>query len=177
MKTIALGMFAVLLSIGMQAQNQNKKTETVITTTTVKDNKGEHKLVKKEEIKEVQDIQLKDVPQGTLNTDIQPSATQVTATTKISVDGQERVIDVDHSAYYSYNGEKYQLALDKVGYSMITSKNSKPTYLRRTSNNNFIYRNNDKFSIGHFDANGNLVLETYDEKTDKINVEVYDLQK
>ena len=177
MKTIALGMFAFLLSTGMQAQNQNKKTETVTTITTVKDDKGEHKLVKKEKIQEVQDIKLKDVPQGTLNTDIQPSATQVTATTKVSVDGQDRYIDVDHSAYYSYNGEKYQVALDKVGYSMTTSNNSKPNYLRRTSNNNFIYRNNDKFSIGHFDANGNLVLETYDEKSDKINVEVYDLQK
>jgi hypothetical protein len=177
MKTIALGMFAFLLSMELQAQNQNKQTETITTTTTVKDNKGERKLVKKEEIKEVQDIQLKDVPEGTLNTDIQPSATQVTATTKVSVDGQERMIDVDRSAYYSYNGEKYQVALDKVGYSMTSSNNSKPTYLRRTSTNNYIYKNNDKFSVGYFDANGNLVLETYDEKMDKMTVEVYSLQK
>jgi len=177
MKTLALGMFVFVLSLGMHAQNQNKKTETVTTTTTVKDNKGERKLVKKEEIKEVQDIQLKEVPQGTLNTEIQPSATQVTATTRVSVDGQERIIDVDHSAYYSYDGEKYQVMLDKVGYAMTTSTNSKPMYLRRTSTNNYIYKNNEKFSIGHFDANGNLVLETYDEKTDRITVEVFDLQK
>jgi len=177
MKTIALGMFAFLFSLQMQAQNQDKKVETTTTTTTVKDNKGERKVVKKEQTQEVQNIQLQEVPKGTLNTDIAPSPTQVTSTTSINVDGQEKVIDVDRSAYYSYNGEKYQVALDKVGYSLTTSNNTKPTYLRRTSTNNYIYKNNDKFSIGHFDANGNLVLETYDEKTDKITVEVYNLQK
>src|SRR6218665_306268 len=177
MKTIALGMFAFLFSLQMQAQNQDKKVEKKTTTTTVKDNKGERKVVKKEQTQEVQNIQLQEVPKGTLNTDIAPSPTQVTSTTSINVDGQEKVIDVDRSAYYSYNGEKYQVALDKVGYSLTTSNNTKPTYLRRTSTNNYIYKNNDKFSIGHFDANGNLVLETYDEKTDKITVEVYNLQK
>eukprot|EP00388_Colpodella_angusta_P046446 GDKK01069438.1.p1 GENE.GDKK01069438.1~~GDKK01069438.1.p1 ORF type:complete len:178 (-),score=10.96 GDKK01069438.1:38-571(-) len=177
MKTIALGMFALLFSFGLQAQNQNKKSETIIKTTTVKDDKGERKVVKKEEVNEVQNIELKDVPKGTLNTDIQPTPTQATVTTSVNVDGQEKIIDVDRSAYYSYNGERYQVALDKVGYSMTTSNNAKPTYLRRTSTNNYIYKNNDKFSIGHFDANGNLVLETYDEKTDKITVEVYNLQK
>lgn len=173
MKTIV--GFALLLSLGLQAQNQNKKTETVTTTTTVKDDKGEHKVVKKEEIKEVQNIELQAVPSGTLNTDIAPSETQVTATTKVNIDGQETVVDVDHSAYYSYNGEKYHVMTDKSGYTLNSPNNV--SYLRRTSNNNYIYRNKDKFSIGYFDANGNLVLETYNEKTDKMTVETYNLQR
>lgn len=177
MKTIILGVFALILSLSTQAQNQNKKTETKTTTTIVKDNKGEHKIVKKEEIKEVQNIELKEVPKGTLNTDIEPTPTQVMSTTKVSVDGDEKIIDVDRSAYYSYNGERYQVASDKMGYT-VTSPNYKGlSLLRRTANNTYIYKNNDKFSIGHFDANGNLVLETYDDKTDKVTVEVFDLQK
>lgn len=175
MKTTILGMFAFLFSLSIQAQNQNKKTETVITTTTVKDDSGERKLVKKEEIKEVQNIELKDVPQGTLNTDIQATPTKATVTTKVSVDGNERIVDVDHSAYYSYNGEKYHVLADKSGYT-VNSPNA-ISLLRRTSNNNYIYKNKNKFSVGHFDANGNLVLETYDEKTDTITVEVFNLQK
>jgi hypothetical protein len=175
MKTIIVGAFALLLSLSTQAQNQNKKTETVITTTTVKDDKGEHKVVKKEEVKEVQNIELKDVPPGTLNTDIQPSNTQSTVTTSVNVDGTERVVDVDHSAYYSYNGERYRVLADKSGYTVSTPKNV--SLLRRTSGNSYIYKNKDKFSVGHFDANGNLVLETYDEKTDKVTVEVFNLQK
>lgn len=175
MKTI-LGMFALMLSLGTQAQNQNKKTETVETTTTVKDDKGEHKVVKKEEIKEVQNIELQAVPNGTLNTNIAPTPTQATVTTSVNVDGQERIVDVDHSAYYSYNGEKYHVLADMSGYK-VTNNNNGITLLRRTSNNNYIYKNKDKFSVGYFDANGNLVLETYDEKTDKITVETYNLQK
>lgn len=177
MKTIILTMSAILFSLNSQAQNQDTKTETKTTITTIKDDKGEHKIVKKERTNEVQNIELNAVPDGTLNTDVKPSPVQVTATTKVSVDGEERTIDVDHSAYYMYNNEKYQIALDKSGYSMTSSTNSKPTFLRRTSNNNYIYKNNDKFSVGYFNADGNLVLETYDEKTDKITVEVFNLQK
>lgn len=176
MKTIFLGLFGLLISLNIQAQNQNKKTETVTRVTTVKDDKGEHKVVKKEEIKEVQNIELKDVPPGTLNTDIQPTPTQATVTTTVNVDGQERVVDVDHSAYYSYNGEKYHVLADNTGYS-VTNNTNGISLLRRTANNTYIYKNKDKFSIGHFDANGNLVLETYDDKTDKVTVEVFNLQK
>lgn len=175
MKTTILTVFAFLLTLGAQAQNQNKKTETVTTTTTVKDDTGEHKVVKKEEVKEVQNIELKDVPPGTKNTDIQPTQTQATITTKVSVDGDEKIVDVDHTAYYSYNGERYHVLSDKSGYT-VTSPNS-VSLLRRTPSNNYIYKNKNKFSVGHFDANGNLVLETYDEKTDKVTVEVFNLQK
>lgn len=175
MKTIILGAFALLFSLSIKAQNQDKKVETVTTTTTVKDNKGERKVVKKEKTQEVQDIKLKEVPKGTLNTDIAPSPTQVISTTSVNVDGQERVVDVDRSAYYVYNGEKYQVAADKSGYTVNSPNNV--SLLRRTSTNSYIYKNKDRFSIGHFDADGNLVLETYDEKTDKVTVEVFNLQK
>lgn len=177
MKTIILGVLAFLFSLSIQAQNQNKKTETLTTTTTVKDNKGERKVVKKEEIKQVQDIELKDVPAGTKNTEIQPSPVNVTETTKVSIDGQERIVDVDHSAVYSSNGEKFQFAADKSGYTVTNYNNKGLSLLRRTSNNNYIYKNNSKFSVGYFDTNGNLVLETYDEKTDTITTEIYNLQR
>ncbi|MGV3696727.1 hypothetical protein [Flavobacterium sp.] len=175
MKTIILSAFALLLSANIQAQNQNRKSETITKTTTIKDDKGEHKVVKKEVVNEVQNIELQEVPKGTLNTDIQPTPTQSTVTTSVNVNGQERIVDVDHSAYYSYNGERYQVLADQGGYT-VTSPNNK-SVLRRTSGNSYIYRNKDKFSVGHFDANGNLVLETYDEKTDKVTVETFNLQK
>ena len=175
MKTLIIEVFAFLLSLTIQAQNQNKKTETVITTTTVKDAVGKHEIVKKEEIKEFQNIELKDVPSGTLNTDIQPTTTQATVTTRVSIDGDEKIVDIDHSAYYSYNGEKYHVLADKSGYTVNTP--NAISLLRRTSNNNYIYKNKDKFAVGYFDANGNLVLETYNEKTDKVTVEVFNLQK
>jgi len=177
MKIIFSGMLVFLLSLSMQAQNQNKASVTKTTTTTIKDNKGERKIVKKVEKNEIQNIELEAVPDGTLNTDRKDTPTKVTTITKVSIDGQENIIDVDRSAYYMYNNEKYQVALDKSGYSVTNPNGNKSSFLRRTSNNNYIYQSNDKFSIGHFDTDGNLVLETYNEKTDQITVEVFNLQK
>jgi hypothetical protein len=36
----------------------------------------------------------------------------------------------------------------------------------KTSNNNYIYKAKDKTSYGYFTADGNLILEHYDEATD-----------
>ena len=177
MKSIILGTFAILLSLSTQAQNQNSSTVTKTTTTTVKDDKGEHKIVKKEEKKELQNIKLNQPKPGTLNTDIKPTPVEVTSTTIVSVDGEVKTVDVDRSAYYMYNNEKYQVAADKTGYTVSNPSSDKLSFLKKASNNNYIYRNENKFSIGHFDSNGNLVLETYDEKTDQITVEVFNLQK
>jgi hypothetical protein len=49
--------------------------------------------------------------------------------------------------------------------------------LRKTSNNNYIYKAKNKTSFGYFDANGNLVLESYDDKTDKVIIETFIMVK
>ena len=49
--------------------------------------------------------------------------------------------------------------------------------LRKTSNGNYIYSTKDRVSFGHFDREGNLILETYDAKSDKIIYERYDRSK
>lgn len=177
MKSILIGTVALLFSIHSQAQNQNTSTVTKTTTTTIKDNEGEHKIVKKEETKELQNIELNSVPANTLNTEMKETPVQVTSTTKVIVDGVQKAVDVDRSAYYMNNDTKYQIAADKYGYTVTNPNSNRFALLRRTSNNNYIYKNKKQFSIGHFDANGNLILETYDEKTDKVYVEVFNLQK
>lgn len=177
MKTIILGMSVFFLTLNIQAQNQNVKTEVKTTTTTVKDSEGEKKLVKKEEIKEVQNIELQDAESKVLNKDMKETPVQVTATTAVTANGVTRVIDVDRSAYYNYNGAKYQVSIDKTGYTMFSPSGKKSAVLRRTSNNNYIYKTKNNTSFGYFDANGNLVLETYDDKTDKVTVTTYNVIK
>ena len=177
MKTITLGMFALLFSLNSFAQNQNSKTEVKTTVTTIKDSDGEKKIVKTEEVKEIQNIELKAAEANTLNIEMKDSPVQVTATTKVRENGITKIVDVDRSAYYMYNDNKYQIVADQYGYTVTNPNSSRLALLRKTSNNNYIYKNRRKFAVGHFDANGNLVLETYDEKTDKITVEVFNLQK
>jgi len=177
MRTILLGIMAIAFSFHGQAQNKNVTDVTKTTTTKVNTNEGEKKFVKEENVKEVQNIELKDEKANTLNIETKPSAVSVTSTTKITnPDGSTRTVDIDRSSYYTSNGNRYQLVLDASGYTM-TDGLKKPALLRKTTTNSYVYRNKNKTAIGYFDVNGNLVLETYDDKTDKVLVETYTIIK
>jgi hypothetical protein len=171
MKTVFLSLLTLLLSVTIQAQNTNTQTETKTTTSTVKDSKGDHKTVKKEVQKEVQKVELGEEKSNSINIPTIDSPVLVTTITKVTnPDGSTRTVDIDRSAYYESNGNKYKLALDASGYLM-TLGNSKPALLRKTSTNSYIYRQKNKIAIGYFDTNNNLIIETYDEKLDKVGIE------
>lgn len=170
-------MSAFLVSLTIQAQNENVKSEVKTTITTIKDSEGEQKSVKTQEVKEVQNIELKDADSNALNKEMKQTPVQVTATTAVTTNGITKVIDIDRSAYYNLNGKKYQVSSDNSGYTMYLPDGKKAAILRRTSNNNYIYNANNKTSYGYFDANGNLILESYDYKTDKVTVKTYVIVK
>ncbi|MES2544783.1 MAG: hypothetical protein V4548_07850 [Bacteroidota bacterium] len=175
MKTLILSIAACLFSLTNNAQNTNVQSESVTTTTTVKDSDGVKKQVKTEKTQEVQEIKLKDAESNSLNKEMAPTPVKVTSTTEVTKNGVTKVVDRDYSAYYNMNGSKYQVSLDNSGYTVV-SPNRKGV-LRRTSNNNYIYRERKRTSYGYFDANGNLILETYDPKTDKITMETFNVIK
>ena len=177
MKIIMLGMAAFLFSINIQAQKKNVKTEVTTKITTVKDSDGDKKVIQTKEVEEVQTIQLKDANSKVLNKDIKESPVQVTATTKITENGVTKLISVDRSAYYELDGKKYQVASDNSGYTMFSPNGTKAAVLRKTSNNNYIYKAKDKTSYGYFTADGNLVLENYDEATDTVTITTYIITK
>jgi glucan-binding YG repeat protein len=155
-------------------QNKNVKEETKTTTTTIKDSKGESKIVKTEEIKEVQEIEFENANSKKLNKDMKPTPVIVTTTNEVKVDGETKYIDVDHSSYYDLDGTKYEIKSDNKGYILLNrNKKTANGILRKTSNNNYLFRSKNKVSVGYFDENGNLVLETYDPKTDSMIKEKY----
>lgn len=175
MKTVFLSVITLLFSMNIEAQNT--QTETKTTTLTKKDSDGEHKTVKKEVTKEVQKIELGQEKANTINIPTLDSPVMVTTTTKITnPDGSTRTVDVDRSSYYESSGNKYKLALDASGYVM-TYGNSKPALLRKTSTNSYIYRLKDKVAVGYFDTNGDLIIETYDDKLDKVTIQKFAVVK
>lgn len=177
MKTIFLGTLAVLFSINIVAQNVNTKVETTTTTRTKKDETGTHKIVKSAVTKEVQNIELEKEKVNTSNISIKESPVMVTKITTITnPDGTTRTVDIDRSAFYESNGNKYKLALDASRY-LFTFGNSKPALLRKTSTNSYIFRFENKTAIGYFDTNGDLNVEIYDDKSDKITIEKYKIVK
>ena len=177
MKNLILATL-LLSTFGLVAQNKNVKKETKTVTTTIKDSKGEQKVVKSVETKEVQDVELAMSEQKGINIPMKEEAkVDVTKTTKVQVDGQTKYIDVDRSAYYNADGKKFQIVQKGNGYTMLSPTNTEAGILRKTSNNNYIYRTDDKISFGYFDEEGNLILETFDYKNDKITMEKYVVEK
>ncbi|WP_394758724.1 hypothetical protein [Flavobacterium sp.] len=173
MKTVFLSVMTLLFSMNFQAQNTNTQTETKTTTSTKTDSEGEHKTVKKEVTNEIQKVELGQEKANTINIPTIDSPVMVTTTTKITnPDGSTRTVDIDRSSYYESNGNKYKLNLDASGYVM-TFGDSKPALLRKTSTNSYIYRLKNKIAVGYFDTSGNLIIETYDDKSDKVIIEKF----
>lgn len=173
MKNLIVTLSLILCTSYGFAQNKNVQTEEKTTVRTIRDSDGEKKIVKKEEKQEVQNIEFEDNGKNTLNKDMKNTPVEVTSKTEVSVDGVTRSIDVDRSAYYNLDGTKYEVAVDKTGYSLKNTKGKNLGILRKTSNNNYIYVENNKVSVGYFDNDGNLILETYDSKNDVMIVDKY----
>ena len=177
MKNLITIAFLTLTTIVLQAQNKNVIKETEIKTTTVKDSKGEKKIVTTSEKKEVQNIELEEAKSNTLNIPMKESPVMVTKTTELSVDGSTKYIDIDRSAYYIYNEQKYQIKQDRSGYLLTNNETNKNSYLRKTSNNNYIFVNEGKVSSAYFDNQGNLIIDTYNGDNDQITTIKYSVAK
>lgn len=179
MKKLVLGAAAVLFAFSAHAQNTNVTQTSKTTVTTVKDSEGEKKLIKEQQTTEAQDIKFKDTKGDPLNKEMEVTPTQVTSVTQITnPDGSTRTVNVDRSAVYtSPSGKKYTLALDPMGYRVTSDELKKPALLRMTSTNSYIYRSKEATSVGYFDTNGDFVLESYDDKSDKVTIQKFTRSK
>lgn len=178
MKSAIIGLLFLFSTNVMLSQNTNVKDETKTTTTTVKDSEGEKTYIKKENTREVQNIELQNQEPKNINMDLKDSPVMVKTTTTITnPDGSTRTVDVDRSSYYTYKGKKYNVALDSKGYRILSEDSKEEAFLRKTTTNSFIYQNKKKTAIGYFDVDGNLILETYNPKTDTISFQKYIVTK
>ena len=174
MKTIFLGTLALLFAANVQAQNTNVTDVTKTTVTTVKDSEGEKKVVKKQELQATQKIELENADSKVLNKDMKETPVEVTTkTTVTNPDGTTRTVGIDRSSYYDVDGQRYKLSLDPSGYVITGPDQEQVGILRATTTNSFIYRGKNNISIGYFDVDGNLVLETYDDNSDQVTIRTY----
>lgn len=174
MKNIMTLAFAVLLSAGMQAQNTNVTDVTKKTITTVKDSDGTKQVVKEQNIRAKQNIELENADSKALNKNLKDSPVEMVSTTTVTnPDGTTRTVAMDRSAAYQYNGVNYMLALDPSGYVVTDVNNVQIGLLRATTNNSFIFKGKNSISIGYFDVDGNLVLDTYDDASDKVTTRTF----
>ena len=96
MKSAIIGLLFLFSTNVMLSQNTNVKDETKTTTTTVKDSEGEKTYIKKENTREVQNIELQNQEPKNINMDLKDSPVMVKTTTTITnPDGSTRTVDVD----------------------------------------------------------------------------------
>ena len=174
MKNIMTSAFGLLLATGLQAQNTNVTNVTKKTVTTVKDSDGVKKTVKEQNIQAKQKIELQNSDSKSLNKDMKDSPVEMISTTTVTnPDGTTRTVAIDRSSAYQFEGKNYMLSLDPSGYVVSDTDNVKMGLLRATSTNSYIFRGTNTISIGYFDVNGNLVLETYDDSSDKVTTRTF----
>lgn len=174
MKTFFLGIATIAFALNVQAQNTNVTDISKKTVTTIKDSEGVKKVVTQENTTEKQNIEFQNAESNQLNKDMKATPVQVTNTVTVTgPDGRTRTVDVDRSAYYSIGGAKYQVKPDNTGYTMVDATGKRAGLLRQLGNNVYIYRTPDQTSYASFDANGNLVIQTYDDKTDTFTTTTY----
>jgi hypothetical protein len=174
MKNIILFVSALLLSANVQAQNTNVTKVTKQTTTTIKDSDGSKKVVKEQSITARQNIKLQNADSTSLNKNRKNSPIELVSTTTVTnPDGTARTVAIDRSAVYQFAGTYYLLSLDPSGYVVTDKKNQRMGLLRATTTNSYIFRGKDTVSVGYFDVNGNLVLDTYDDDSDQVSTRTF----
>ena len=177
MKKFIITTALIVMSTGMYAQNLNVKSETKTEVTKVKDSKGVKEVEKKVVTKEFQDVKVDETKRHGKNGKNMPQVTtnpvEVVETTSVAVDGDVKYIDVDRSAYYMNDGIKYELKRNANGYTFHGGKGVNNGLMRKTSDNHYIFVNKGATSIAHFDAAGNLVIDTYDKDSDTIVTTTY----
>lgn len=176
MKKALLTTALLVFTFSLSAQIKNVTKETKTTTVTVNNGQKVDKIVKTTKTEAEQQLELKNADSKKLNKDVMPTPVEVNSTTTITANGVP--VEVDRSNYYTLNGKRYHFVSDKRGgYNIGTTENANFGTMRKTSNNNYIFKYDGRTSIAHFSDDGSLVVETYDDNGLGLIVETYSLVK
>ncbi len=165
MKKVLMLMAIAVLSTSAFAQNKNKEKETVVTKTSVTDNKGTEVSTKAVTQTKKQEIHVDaDYPN-------QVNQTMVTTPVKVSTD-----------VSYDFAGNRFRFLnqKDKDGYRLMTIKDNATqeeyAVIKPTSQNGYYILSKDgQSSFGYFNENGNFVVERYDPASDDVILDIYRL--
>ncbi len=165
MKKLAL-MIAVLVGGTAFAQDtniENEQTETVVTKSTVKTDKGTDVSTKTETKTKTEDIALTTVKGNTGD---------------VNYNYTMKPTEVDSETVYYHDGKAYRFTSDEQNYAMVVvDKNDaiKPIATLRPSTQKgyYILTENGTSKFGYFNANGNFVVESYDPDNDTLVTTVY----
>ncbi len=162
---LLLAMVSFSVTFAQVDKNTNTQKQTVVTKTTVTDDKGTDTATKAVTQTKKEVLTLKDSDANQTNQSV-----------------VMKPIVVDTDVTYSYDGNRFKFLSqkDENGYRLMTIKdnatNEQYAVIKPTSQNGYYIMSQDgKSSFGYFNADGNFVVERYDPKTDAITSEIYRL--
>lgn len=166
MKKLMIVFALAAFTSAFAQENKNKEKETVVTKTTVTDDKGT-----KSSSKSVSDTrkQVIGLDKGDAN--------------KVNQNIVMKPIEVDTDVSYGFDGNRFQFInqKDEDGYRLMTVRDNakKEEYaIIKPSNQNgyYILSQDGESSFGYFNDEGNFVVERYDPKRDAVVSDVYKLE-
>ncbi len=166
MKQLILILALAVFSSGFAQVNTNKKKETVVTKTAVKDNKGTEVSSKAVSISEQQKLKLQAANPNQTNQEVVMSP-----------------MEVDTDVTYGYEGNRFKFLSqkDEEGYRLMNVRDNATqeeyAIIKPTSQNGYyIYSQKGKTSFGYFNEDGNFVVESYDPQAKAVVSQIYKLQ-
>src|SRR5699024_4834017 len=135
-------------------------------TKTVVDNKGAEKVSNSMIVRQEQKVELSQEDQNKINQSRIEAPTKVT-THRTVVKGDNEVM-LDKKATFVCNGSECDFTPQSSGFNIVSDDDSglnATTYV--SSDKNFIVETENGNGIGHFDKDGNFVVEYYDKSTNE----------
>ncbi len=159
-------MIIALAAVTTGFAQKNKEKETIVTKTSVTDNKGTEVATKSvtQTKKEAIDLKASDAGQVNQKMVVKP-------------------IETDTQVNYDFDGNRFRFLSqkDKDGYRLMTLKDNATqeeyAIIKPTSQNGYyILSKQGESSFGYFNEKGNFVVERYDPNTDTVVSEVFKLE-
>lgn len=159
---------AMLLStITFAQKTKNTSSETVITKKTVTDNQGTRTATQRASQTTSQKMRLNKEDANKVNQSVVMEP-----------------VEVDTDVNYEFEGNHFQFLdeEDREGYRLMTVRDNvadrEYAIIKPSSQDGYYIISRDgKSSFGYFNAEGNFVVERYDEQTGKVVSDVYNLQR
>jgi|SRR5690606_38256332 len=164
MKKVLMIFALAAVTSAFAQENKNKKTETVVTKTAVKDSKGI-------------DVSTKEVTQSQK----QVIALEDSDANKTNQAVIMKPVEIDTDVNYSQGGTDYTFQSAPIGYKLMTTNAGaiKDFAIIRPSSQKgyYIIDQEGAGSFGYFNSDGDFVVERYDTTTDAVITTVYELKQ
>ena len=178
LKYITLGIFLISTSVFAQNKNKQQKEEVEVKTTKIKDNEKTVENKVKTITIENSDVVLDKKDEFKTNQKRVESPSKVEKMVMIDNDADNAYDLITKDTYYKLGNKKYVFMPNKKGFDMAFDNNGDEFVkigkaIHAHKSDHFIIKDKKRTGIGSFDADGNFMVQFYNESNDNVEVKTY----